>query len=222
MSTAKRVTAFAIGSMSCASSIPDSGFSYAKKFCDHFAHAGGKAAMKLRVHRHFLALASAFAMSLTTMGGCAGRIVTPAPIGASNQPRAAWTIRAGSEYGFEREVCRSDQDQLCIVPASTADRPTHAVVSVYLYPAAATTNYSGAFLSEFVGHGNREVKVDEIVAPGRPPSYVASSGIVTSVPGVYEFRMALFATVPGQPDPFQFQRLIEVRVESSAPIRKTS
>jgi hypothetical protein len=41
---------------------------------------------------------------------------------------------------------------------------------------------------------------------------VASAGRVTRVPGDYQFRMALFAEVPGHTDPHQFEQTIPVRV----------
>ena len=82
---------------------------------------------------------------------CAGRIAaSPAP-GVAGQPRASWIIRAGAEYGAEREICRSDRDQPCRLPASTETQPISVVVSVFLYPAqGAETTYRGAFLSGFM------------------------------------------------------------------------
>ena len=91
----------------------------------------------------------------------------------------------------------------------------HVVVSVYLYPADAKTTYSGAFLSGFTQSAVRrghEAKVDYTIEPDRRPSFVSSSGRVTSVPGMYEFRMALFADVPGHMDPHQFAQVIPVEV----------
>jgi hypothetical protein len=152
---------------------------------------------------------------LTNAIACAGRIAAPPAPGPSTEPRASWIIKAGTEAGFEREVCRSDRDQRCVLPASTEGRPMNVVVSVYLYPADGPTTYSGAFLSGFTqsaGGKGRETKIDYIVDPDRRPSYVSTSGRVTSVPGKYEFRMALFAQVPGHSDPHQFQQVIPVEV----------
>ena len=90
-----------------------------------------------------------------------------------------------------------------------------AVVSVYLYPAGGEpTIYKGAFMSGFMGSSGRgqETKVDYSIKPGQRPSFVSSAGRVTSAPGDYEFRMALFAEVPGHIDPHQFQQTIPVRV----------
>jgi hypothetical protein len=89
------------------------------------------------------------------------------------------------------------------------------VVSVYLYAVGAPTKYSGAFQASFVQAGDGrgyEVKVDYDIEPGRLPSAVTASGLVTSNPGTYEFRMALFAEVPGRMDPYQFQQTIPVRL----------
>ena len=152
---------------------------------------------------------------LANATACAGRIAAPPAPGASTEPRASWVIKAGTEAGFEREVCRSDRDQRCVLPASTEGRPMNVVVSVYLYPADGPTTYSGAFLSGFTqsaGGKGRETKIDYTIDPDRRPSYVSTSGRVTSVPGKYEFRMALFAQVPGHSDPHQFQQVIPVEV----------
>jgi hypothetical protein len=147
--------------------------------------------------------------------GCAGRITAPPAPGLAGEPRASWIIRAGAEYGAEREVCRSDRDQPCSLPASTEAQPISVVVSVFLYPAqGAETTYRGAFLSGFMGSrgAGHEVKVDYRIKPGERPSFVAAAGRVTPIPGEYQFRMALFAEVPGHEDPHQFERIIPVRV----------
>ena len=89
------------------------------------------------------------------------------------------------------------------------------VVSVYLYPAGSKeTTYKGAFLAGFMGseRGGHETTVDYRIKPDERPSFVAAADRVTRVPGDYEFRMALFAEVPGHTDPHQFEQLIPVRV----------
>ena len=147
--------------------------------------------------------------------GCAGRIAAPPAPGVPGEPRASWIIRAGAQYGAEREICRSDRDQPCRLPASTETQPISVVVSVFLYPAqGAETTYRGAFLSGFMGSRGtgHEVKVDYRIKPGERPSFVSAAGRVTPVPGDYQFRMALFAEVPGNTDPHQFERIIPVRV----------
>lgn len=146
---------------------------------------------------------------------CASRIDAPIAPGSPDQPRASWIIRAGSVYGAEREVCRSGLDPTCVIPASTEKQPMSVVVSVYLYPAGGKqTIYRGAFLAGFMGSGSGgyETKVDYAVKQDERPSFVASAGRVTRVPGDYQFRMALFAEVPGRTDPHQFQQTIPVRV----------
>jgi hypothetical protein len=146
---------------------------------------------------------------------CAGRIDAPSAPGVPDEPRASWIIRAGSQYGAEREVCRSDRDQTCVIPASTEQQPMSVVVSVYLYPAGGEqTTYRGAFLAGFMGTGSggHETTVDYRVKQDERPSFVASAGRVTRVPGDYQFRMALFAEVPGHTDPHQFEQTIPVRV----------
>jgi hypothetical protein len=154
--------------------------------------------------------------------GCAGRVV-PVATGAPDEPRAAWVIKAG-EYGSERELCRSDRDLPCVIEASSADEPRTAVVSVYLYPAGdAPTTYKGALLARFMGsgEGGYETALDYSIKPGELPSFVAAIGPVTTVPGDYEFRMALFAEVGGHRDPHQFQQAIPVRVVPAGSNRTT-
>ena len=146
---------------------------------------------------------------------CAGRIAAPPAPGLSGEPRASWIISAGAQYGAEREICRSDRDQPCSLPASTQAQPISVVVSVFLYPAqGGETTYRGAFLSGFMGSGGagHEVKVDYRIKPGERPSFVSAAGRVTPVPGDYQFRMALFADVRGHADPHQFEQIIPVRV----------
>lgn len=152
-------------------------------------------------------------LALSLCIGCAGRIV-PAPSGSLNEPRASWSIRAG-EYGSEREVCRSDRDQSCLIPASTEANPTSVVASVYLYPAGENaTIYRGALMATFMGldGSGSETKIDYSTKPGERPYYVATVGRVTSAPGNYQFRIAVLAEVAGRTDPRQFEKAIPVQV----------
>ena len=165
-------------------------------------------------------LVGLFAAATFSMA-CAGRVAPPA-LGPVDQPRASWSIRAGSEYGAEREVCRSDRDTMCVIQASSEKQPTSVVVSVYLFPVASEqTTYKGAFLASFMGSAGRrhEMQVDYTIKPGQNPSFVSSAGRVTSTPGDYDFQMALFAEVPGHADPYQFQQQIPVRVSAPASSR---
>ena len=153
-------------------------------------------------------------MLLTCTLGCAGRIVPVAAVGAPDEPRAAWVIKGG-DYGSERELCRSDRATPCVIEASAGEEENTAVVSVYLYPAGdSPTTYKGALMAGFMGTrpGGFETAVDYSIKPGDRPSFVAAIGRVTTVPGEYEFRMALYAEVSGQKDPRQFQQAIPVRV----------
>jgi hypothetical protein len=157
---------------------------------------------------------SGLAVLVITMA-CAARIGAPPAPGPTTEPQASWIVKAGPEFGNEREVCRSDQDQACVVPASTEARPISAVVVVYLYPAGAKTSYRGSFQSGFMesqtqwGH---ETKVDYTADEGTRPTYVASAGRVASTPGEYEFKIALLAEVPGHVDPYQFEQTIPIKV----------
>jgi|SRR5688572_6305833 len=153
------------------------------------------------------------AVALVGLTACAGRMspTSPAPL---SEPRASWTIRAG-DNGSEREVCSSGRDQACIISASSAQQTTSVIVSVHFYPAGEEqTNYRGAFLASFMGMKGQghETKVDYSIKPGEQPRFISSIWTVTSIPGTYEFRMALLAEVTGHSDPHQFQELIPVRV----------
>ena len=146
------------------------------------------------------------------------REVAPVAPGPVTEPRVSWTIRSGVQGGNEPDVCRSDRQQPCTLEAGTPARPMSVAVSVYMYAAGAPTMYSGAFQSGFIQSaraGGYETKVDYAIEPGRLPTGVTASGPVTSQPGGYEFRIALFANVPGQMDPRQFQETIPVRVVSA-------
>ena len=147
--------------------------------------------------------------------GCAGHSVPVAP-GRLDQPRASWQVTAGvNDVGNQRPICRSDAGDSCVVQASTDKRPVFVSVAVYLYPAGAKTVYKGAFLSGFMGGSGHETKVDYEIDPARQPTAFAAFGRVTSQPGEYEFRIALFGEVPGRTDPHQFAKTIRVRVVSS-------
>ena len=154
-----------------------------------------------------------------SIASCAGRI-EPTVIGPPDEPRASWIIKAGSDYGSEREVCRSDREEPCVIQASSGNQPTSTVVSVYLYPAGdEPTTYKGMLLAGFMGSSpaGYERQVDYSIKPGDRPSFIAAIGRATSVPGDYQFQMALFAEVPGHTDPHQFQQTIPVRVLASEP-----
>lgn len=105
-----------------------------------------------------------------------------------------------------------------MLSASSEKEPMSVSVSVYLFPTEAETTYRGAFFSGFVGSAGKghESKVDYKVDPGKRPTAVSVTGLVTTKPGEYPFRMALFAEVPGHTDPHQFQQTFNVRVVPTA------
>jgi hypothetical protein len=153
--------------------------------------------------------------------GCAGHSV-PVATGRIDQPRASWQITAApNDVGNQRPICRSDVEDVCVVEASRDNRPVFASVAVYLYPAGEKTVYKGAFLSGFMGGSGHETKVDYEIDPARQPTAFAAFGRVTSQPGEYEFRIALFGEVPGRTDPHQFAKTIHVRVVPPAGARAT-
>ena len=154
-------------------------------------------------------LAAVFCSSCAAVS--AGRTEPPQPAGAAGEPRASWVIRSGSS-DREAVVCKSDSEKPCVLQAGTAERPRSVVVSVYLYPAQGNTSYRGAFLSDFLGGKGHETKVDYESVPGARPVATTTYGLVTTTPGEYAFRMALFAEVVGHTDPYQFHQIIPVRV----------
>ena len=152
----------------------------------------------------------AVVVGLVSSLGCATRQAPPAS-GPPTEPRASWIIRTGAPDTREREICRSDQAAPCTIEASASGRQLIATVSVYLYAAQEKTTYHGAFLANFL-QGSRESQVDYVIEPRKLPTSQTKSGIVTSQPGQYEFRIALLAEVPGRADPHQFAQVIPVRV----------
>ena len=89
------------------------------------------------------------------------------------------------------------------------------VLTVYLFPAGEDqTTYRGALMATFMAsqHGGGETKVDFTMKPGERPYYVASIDEATTIPGNYEFRIALLADVQGHVDPHQLDDVIPVRV----------
>ena len=164
-------------------------------------------------HRSMLGVGAALVILLI---GCA-RVVAPVPPGPTTEPRVSWVIRSGPQGGEDTEVCRSDQQQTCVLQASTPARPRTVVVSVYLYAAGAPTKYSGAFLSGFMETATRagyETKVDYAIDPARRPTATTVSGRITSMPGAYALRIALLAEVPMHMDPHQFELTVPVGVTS--------
>ena len=106
----------------------------------------------------------------------------PAAMGPLNEPRASWSIRAGRPLN-EREVCRSDADHSCVIPASSKVEPVSVVVSIFLHPVGdATTTYHGAFVATFMsttGDSEYERQVDVEIDPGRRPTGLTTAGLVT-------------------------------------------
>ena len=155
--------------------------------------------------------------ALTMAVACASHRI-PMAVGPIDEPRASWSIRAGHSLN-EREVCRSDADQPCVIRVNSQDEPLSVVVSVYLHPMAdAKTTYQGALFAEFLGTTRPtgyERQVDVTIEPGRRPTGLTAAGLVTSTPGRYFFRMALLAQVPMHTDPHQFEQSIPVEVIAS-------
>ena len=165
----------------------------------------------LRIH---LLLAG---MAMTVAFGCGPHRI-PIALGSIDEPRASWRIRAGKALE-ERDVCRSDVDQPCVIHVSSQDEPVSVVVSVYLHPVAdATTTYQGAFFAGFMAGATNtgyERHVEVTIEPGRKPTGLTASGHVRSTPGRYFFKMALLAEVPMHTDPHQFEQSIPVEVIAS-------
>lgn len=98
---------------------------------------------------------------LTVIGPACVRYHVPLATGPLDEPRASWSIRTG-KWLDEREVCRSDADQPCVIRASSPEERVSVVVSVYLHPVAdAKTTYQGALFAECMTSGRR------VGAPGR-------------------------------------------------------
>ena len=156
-------------------------------------------------------------MAMTLAFGCAPHRI-PLALGSIDEPRASWRIRAGKALD-EREVCRSDVDQPCVIHISSQDEPVSIVVSVYLHPVAdAKTTYQGAFFAEFIATtaiSGYERQVDVAIEPGRKPTGLSVAGRLTSTPGRYFFRMSLLAEVPMHGDPHQLDQTIPVDVVTS-------
>ena len=165
----------------------------------------------LRIH---LLLVS---MAMMVAFGCARHRIPIAP-GPIDEPRASWRIRAGEGLG-ERDVCRSDVDQPCVIHLSSLDEPVNVVVSVYLHPVAeARTTYQGALSAQFMATTaitGYERQVHVAIEPGRKPTGLSVAGHLTSTPGRYFFRMSLLAEVAMHSDPHQFDQTIPVDVVTS-------
>ena len=172
--------------------------------------------MKRLIQR--LVVSSAFAAA-----ACAQRQV-PAAIGPVIEPRASWIIRAG-EYLAEKEVCRSDRDQQCVLPASSPDQPLSVVVSIFLFPTAnVETTYEGALVAGFIrGSAGRgyERHVNTKITPDQDPVSLTVVGRVVEQPGRYPLDIVLFAAIPGHTDPHQYVTNVAVTV-SAAPSLQTA
>jgi hypothetical protein len=149
--------------------------------------------------------------AVAVSAGCASRAIPPDP-GPPMQPRASWTLTAGSFGNGGRVLCRSDAPDPCVVPLGTAKKPVFATVSVYLYAAGAKTSYTGVFFSSFVGDLGKESPVSYEITPGQQPTLISHIGRVVDAPGSYEFRLSLLASVPGDPRPHTFEYAVPVRL----------
>jgi hypothetical protein len=159
---------------------------------------------------------------LVLIGGCAGAVAPPRSPGRAADPGVSWRISTGSPSGDADDVCSSDSGGRCIIEPSTSASPRIAAVSVYLHPGHLPATFSGAVLIEFVEGPDdslgyelslRDYRVD----PDEKPPAVASAGLVTSVPGEYDVRVALLARTPGRTDPYQISLTIPVRVVPPGP-----
>jgi hypothetical protein len=162
----------------------------------------------------------ALVVTLVWLGGCAGAVAPPRSPSRTAEPGISWRIGMGPPGGYVDDICRSDRDDPCIVAASTAGSPRVAGVSVYLHPGDLRATFTGSVLIEFVdgpvGQRGYEMSVSEYrVDPGDKPPAVGSAGLVTSMPGEYEVRIALIARTAFRRDAYQISMKIPVRVVAS-------
>ena len=170
-----------------------------------------------RHHSRCIAAIILIVAAAMVAAGCAGTIAPHAAAPALD-PRISWRIRTGAPGGSDREVCRSDDPRReCVLPASTATDPRVGAVSVFLYPTDAPTTYTGAVMVGFIAGRDRlwyELNLrDYQVDPGESPAAVTAAGLVVARPGTYYVDIALLARRPGQREPSEVSRTIEVRIE---------
>ena len=135
-----------------------------------------------------------------------------------SRPHISWEIRSGGDFGDAQFVCGSAKPtSTCTLTASSGERRTLVTLHLYLHPAAAQTNYVGAWRAPFLqGWTTKDYReVSGTVRPGDDPYAVSVSGIVTDKPGKYSFNVLLDAAQEGVPDGTRITLDIPVVVTSA-------
>ncbi|MEX1129834.1 MAG: hypothetical protein WEB50_14790 [Vicinamibacterales bacterium] len=127
-----------------------------------------------------------------------------------NRPHISWEIRSGGDFGDERLVCSSDEQQpSCDLSASTA-----ATVHLALHASKRETSYLGLMrVPFFAGAAERSMKeIGQTVSPGGRPINVSVNGLATADRGTYHWVIALDAIETGSTVPSRIEENVPVAV----------
>jgi hypothetical protein len=144
------------------------------------------------MRRHRLLVLSC--VLLLTMS-CGARVRVPAG-GTGAMPRIGWVIMVGTRDDPDQDfVCQSDPRTECVMPASQPDSQAFSRAYFYFFPAAANdTKFAGTIqIGFFEGAIPHEMTPNLTVKRTGPPGQTSVLGIVSSMRGPHELRIAVNA-----------------------------
>ncbi len=154
-------------------------------------------------------LVAALAPLVASCGAIRGVQVPP----AGPPPSVTWQLAAGTDFRSMRRLCDATNPD-CRIPASTADRPTYAALTLWMSPGATPIQYTGAAIVGFIPSAQSvsgyELDLNYRVDPGGSPVAVSVNGIVTERPGQYTVAFRVLGQVEKSGDPKQL--LVEIPV----------
>ena len=138
------------------------------------------------------------------MASCAKRVPEPAGL-PPGVPHVSWIIMYGDRDNADAEfACQSTGPRECVLPVSRPEARVFSDVHLYFHGVGRETTYRGTFRLEFLNGGDatqHDFTVETIVRGDREISNHAVTGIVTSKPGRYTFRVTVDAMITGASTP---------------------
>jgi hypothetical protein len=137
---------------------------------------------------------SALVATCLLVTSCGARVRAPSG-GVQGAPRVGWVIMAGTRDDPDQEfVCQSDPRSECAMPASQPNSQAFSRAYFYFFPTMNDTTYAGTIqIGFFEGTAPHEIKPNITVKRGGPVANTSVLGIVSSMPGPRELRIALNA-----------------------------
>jgi hypothetical protein len=146
---------------------------------------------------------------------CAKRI--PEPTGVPpGTPHITWVLMYGDRNNADDEfACQSEPKTECVIPASGPDAQSFADVHFYFHGAGNETKYEGTTSIGFL-QGRPEAhtsRTNITVKKNESITNSSTTGIVTSIPGMYTVALDFNATVTDTSKRQPVRESFQVRVQ---------